>query len=249
MKLSVFTVLLSLICQQVDSAYHESSKFCPDFSATITVVSDQTISSPEILIADPELIFLKEVMNFRDNTIRHEFEDAIQFFNDTYGLDFSLSPQSDNNEYFFENAKLSPFKFADETHYLAVFSNWIRTGNTLFTCRDVHEGGIHVTFSGSQLLRGSYGGVDGVLVGDGNVLLYGYAKIDVCEQSPVTIQFQSASPLRQEPLDGATFINCDIYHSVLGYGKALGLFTVKQDLENAGKFRLVHRNVLTFPAV
>ena len=60
------------------------------FSATFVCVSDQVLHA-EILITDPELTFFKEVIGLRDEDIQHTFENGFKFFNDTYGLDFSLS--------------------------------------------------------------------------------------------------------------------------------------------------------------
>ena len=219
---------------------------CPDSTATFTEVIDQTVDDPNYVIGDPEMKFFKEIMGFRDNDIQHAFDDAIQFFNETYGLDFSLSPPNAQNEYFFENAKMRVFQFREDIHYPVVLNNWVQTGNTHTSCRAVHNGGFNVTFSGNQFLHGSYGGTDGIAVGVGNSLNYGYTRLDACDQSPITIQFQTATPFRQEPVDGAIFLNFDVYNSVLGYGKAQGSLTIKPDWNNPGKFRVAARNVFTF---
>ena len=68
----------------------------------------------------------------------------------------------------------------------------------------------------------------------------------MCVHSPVVIQYQSAAPVRQEPVDGTLIINCDLYNRVLGDGKAQGLFTITPSLDDPGKFRLVTRNAFTF---
>ena len=70
---------------------------CPDFSATFVMIVDQTIGGPFFVLDDPEQTFLKEI-GFRDNDIQHALEDAIKFFNTTYGLDFSLSPPNKKQE-------------------------------------------------------------------------------------------------------------------------------------------------------
>ena len=243
---SVFCLIIPLLSLKV-IASRESSGLCPSFSATFTSFAEQTIDGPSVLYPDPELVFLKKSINFRENTVQHVFEDAFKFFNDTYGLDFSLSSANDNMEYFFENATLNPFRFPDNVRYQLPNNNWIMTGSTHFTCSDVNVGGVSVTFRGDQLLRGSYGGKDGVPVTQGNSLLYGFSIYEVCDQSPVIFQIQSAMPLRQEPVDGTFFINFDVYSSVLGRGNAHGTYRVTPDRENPGKFHLVSRNVFTFP--
>ena len=228
------------LCEQ-----HEG--VCPDFAATFVGVIDQTIDNPRFVINDLEQTFFKEIMGFRDDDIQHAFEDAITSFNETYGLDFSLSQPNEQHEYFFENAKMNLFRFSGDIHYLLALSNWIQTGNTRFTCREIYDGGFLVTFTGDQLLHGSYGGDDGIPAGVGDSLDYGFTKIDVCDQSPVIIQFKTATPFRSEPVDGSRNLNFDIYNRVLGHGKALGAYTVKPDLKNPGKFRFVARVVFTFP--
>ena len=51
---------------------------------------------------------------------------------------------------------------------------------------------------------------------------YWFMAIAICDQSPVIIQFQTATPGRREPVDGAGFLNFDVYNNVLGHGKAIG---------------------------
>ena len=46
-------------------------------------------------------------MGLRDDDIQHLFEDAIEFFNERYSLDFSLSPPNEQKERLFENVTLS----------------------------------------------------------------------------------------------------------------------------------------------
>ena len=220
---------------------------CPDFTATFVVVMEQNISSVR-LINDREQTFFKYDMGLRDDEIEHVFEDAIKFYNETYGLDFSDAKPNEQMEYFFENAKMTLFRFSENVHYKLVLNNWIQTGRTRTTCRDVQIGGYLVTFTGDQLLRGSYGGVNGIPAGVGDFLEYGYNIIDVCDQSPVIMEIQNASPFRREPVDGAVFLDFDIYDNVLGYGKALGFISTKPLQHNPTVYRLVARVVFTFPA-
>ena len=77
---------------------------------------------------------------------------------------------------------------------------------------------------------------------------YGFYIIDVCEQSPVIIQFQSSSPVRAEPIDGTSVFTSDLYNHVLGYGKVHGIVQISPNLHVSGKFRAVSRAVFTFPA-
>ena len=220
---------------------------CGQFPASFLAFIDQTIDSPDaFVVADPEYTFFKEVLGFRDDDIQHTIGDAIQFFNESYGLDFSFSPPNDQNEYFYQNAKLSSGRFAADVIYWVTLNNWIQTGSTRSTNYRMRDGGFQVTFSGDQLLHGSYGGADGVPIGGNANVIYGFYSIEVCDQSPIVIQFKSATPTRQEAIDGTLNINLDIYNRVLGYGKAQGFFNVIRDTNNPDKFRLVTRNIMTF---
>jgi hypothetical protein len=227
-------------------AIQNSSPSCQPFSATFLAVADQTFDSPDgFLVEDPELIFFRETMKFRDDYIKHTTSDALKFFNESYGLDFSLSGPNEQSEYFYENARLSHIKFADGIRFSVILNNWIQSGSTRSTCNLIRAGGFMVTFTGDQVLHGSYGGADARV---GENLGYGFHNIDVCQQSPIIFQYQSATPVRQEPVDGAFFFNVDLYSRVLGYGKAEAVFSVKQDPENHSQYNLVIRQVFTFPA-
>ena len=54
------------------------------------------------------------------------------------------------------------------------FNNWIQTENTIKTCCDIQIGGYKVTFTGDQLLHGSFGGVEGTPAGVEDSVDYGY---------------------------------------------------------------------------
>ena len=219
---------------------------CPDVSGMFNGVIDQFIEGPNLLVDDPELTFFKEVLGFRDDDIQHAFDDAVKFFNETYGLDFSLSPPNDLNEVFFENARMRPVRFRDDVHYTVVFNNWIKAGNTRTTCSEIQVGRFEVGFSGDQLLYGSYGGESEVLVGAADSVVHGFVKVNVCDQSPVIVQIQSTTPFRMEPLDGTSILNLDLYNNVLGYGRALGAFIIKPVPDRPGIFHVFSRTLFTF---
>ena len=67
----------------------------------------------------------------------------------------------------------------------------------------------------SQTLYGSYGGAEGKPVGTTNLVTYGFYHINVCEQSPVIIQFQSSTPICPELIDGIAVLIVDLYNRVL----------------------------------
>ena len=88
MKFLIHILIVAVWCQQ-----EVLSQACPSepFTAVFTASVDQTLDSPEIFKDDPELTFFKTIMQFRDAAIQHTADDAIRFFNDRFGLDFSAS--------------------------------------------------------------------------------------------------------------------------------------------------------------
>ena len=237
-------LILGWLCGNV--APFLQSQTCNKFPASFLAVVNQDTEA--VILDDPDLTFLKEIMNFRDDTIQHTIDDVINFFNESYGLDFSLSPPNEKNEYFYQNAKLSPFELANNIEYLVVLNNWIQTGSTRSTCYKIRDGGFRAIFSAQQTLYGTYGGSGAKTVGETDSIFYGFYSIEVCEQSPVIIQYQSGSPFRFEPVDSTGIINCDLYSRVLGHGKAQGIFKLTPSPNAPGKQRLVIQNAFTFPA-
>ena len=96
-------------------------------------------------------------------------------------------------------------------------------------------------------LCGSYGGATGKPAGI--AVVYGFYKIDVCQQSPLIIQFQSGTPFCAEPIDGIIVSNLEPYNRVLGHGRAQGIIYLCQDSDEPGRFRISIRNTFTFPAL
>ena len=220
---------------------------CPSdhFSAVFLASIDQTLDS-ELIPDDPGLNFFKKVMKFDEDEIDDAFEYATHFFNESFGLDFSTSPPNDQNKFFFENATMSPFISAENAEYYVTANNWIRNGNTHSRCYHARTGGMRVTFSGDQTLFGSYGGVNGKPAEIGDVLSTGIFKIYVCRQSPVTILYRSATPVRLEPVDGTFVGTFDTSNEVLGHGKA-SLIVTRTPVDNVpDHYRFTFRSLFTF---
>ena len=243
LRLWIFCVVVAASCLVV------RSQTCPPhhFLATFTAGIDQSIDDPQVTLDDPDFTYFKSELQLRERAIQHVTEDAIEFFNSTFGLDFSTLAPNEKNERFFENAKMSPFTLSRSVDYFVTLNNWIASGRTRSTCYRIRDGGFSVSFSGEQNLHGSYGGAVGRTVGLRDVLGYGFYKIEACEQSPVVIQYQCITPLSPGP-DGAVVINCDLYNRVLGYGKALGVSMITFDPDGLSRFRFTARSVFTFPS-
>ena len=242
MKVCIYIPVLVMSCLVA-----VNSQTCPTehYSAVFTATIDQTIDDPAAYMDDPELTFFKTELKFRDSDIQHTIDDAIQFFNNTYGLDFSDSPPNEKNQRFLPNARMNPFMLIPgKLDFIVTDSRWIRTGNTHSSCYFIHSGGFQVTFSADQTLYGSYGGDEGKPAGIGNSMIYAFHIInDVCKQSPLIIQVQNTRPVRTEPVDGVRIAISDLYNPVLGYGK---LYSIYQSSPVPGGFYLFARTVFTF---
>ena len=225
-----------------------SSQTCPSshFSAVIVASIDQTVDIPSVQRNDPELTFFKEVLKFPEDELQYTLEDAIKFFNDSFGLDFSVSPPNEQNQRFFENAIMSPTIQSKDINYVVTANNWIQNGDTHSTCYPICVGGFRVTFSDNQTLYGTYGGANGKPAGVRDRLAYGFAHIDVCQQSPVIIRYQCDAPFRIDPMYGTLVITCLAYNKVLGHGRVYVVGSVKPDHDEPEKFRLSTRAVFTF---
>ena len=238
-------VLLVALSVQFAVSFGHPSHNCPNFAASFTVSIDQLLDNPMVAVDDLDLTFFREILGFTDYEIQATLEKSIVFFNETYGLDFSLTTPNDQNEYFLGNARLSPF-YPEDIDFVVQFTNWLRNGNSRRSCRDVHVGGFRVSFTGERLLHGSYGGVEGRPVTVGNTMDYAFIKIQSRPQRPVIIQYRTPTPFRIEPVDMAGFLNFELYNRYLGSGRAQGSVTVRPDQDNPGKFRLTARNAFTF---
>ena len=85
----------------------------------VTSITDQKIEGPRLHIADPELYFFKEVLCLTEEEIHYVFEDAMNFFNYTYGLDFSHSPPDEEYHRYLENANMFPAVTTKEINYIS----------------------------------------------------------------------------------------------------------------------------------
>ena len=106
---------------------------CPatlNSEAQIVFYNDRVLS-PEIrqpIVVDTNLTFFREILGFDDAEIQQETQNAFQFFNERFGLDFSLLEPNELGVHFFQNATFQPFRVACGP--TANFNRWLLTGNT-----------------------------------------------------------------------------------------------------------------------
>ena len=242
------SIVVLLFCVFTGSMARSSN--CPTpqwFVAEFVAIMDEVISpSAPISILDSSLSYFRDVMRFTEEEIAQVEEDAMQFYNTRFGLDFSQSEPDEWGQRFYQNATLLPARVPPEIYYVVTFNRWIVSGNTKSMCFDFRVGSYRVNFNHQQILHGTYGGEEGIPAVPGDCLAYGFYNIPVCPQEPLVFQFSSISPFRVDPYDGFVLINVDVVHRVWGHGLAQGVtrLTPTED----GRVRVLTRNLITFPA-
>lgn len=182
----------------------------------------------------------------RDGDAVQAFRDeAVDFYKDRFGLDFSTAPVDDNGEQVINGAKLVPSFVRLERNYHAqtIGGEWVPP-----TGWDVRDSSFNVMFTDEVVLRGTYGGPDGQIAPEGALLAFGDYNIDVdrpgnSEKAPgrgddeIVIRFFSSSLITADE-DGIMTFVCDLTHPEWGSGQARGIITPDGGI----------RNVLTFPS-
>ena len=196
---------------------------------------------------DTNLTFFSEVLGYSDDEIQQEIQNALQFFSERFGLEFSLSQPNELGLRFFQNATLQPVR--RNPGIRAILNRWRLTGNTRSKCLVTAIVGFLVTFSGEQILKGTYGGEEGIDVPNDRILSYEYVAISVpppCE--PIVIQRQSPMPLESMRI-GIHVLFYELSHRTLGQGAQQGFVQVElATAANGTSFlRLSVSAVLTFP--
>ena len=179
------------------------------------VVSFDVVTSADFLqrVADPNLTFFRDVLQFTEQEIERATQSAIEYFNATFGLDFSDSVPNEQGQRIYQNATFSaaqvPFT------YTAKANRWLVNGNTKSRCFDARLGWFGVIFQDNQVLYGTYGGTEGKTIGPTSlyVLIWAYFWINTCPQSPLVIQMQTSIPEYTNP-DGVS-TELDILHSIV----------------------------------
>ena len=243
MKASIVVILC-----YVFTGSNAGSSNCPTsqwFDAEFVSISDKAAFLP-IIILDSSLSFFRDIMLFTEEEIAQVEEDAIQFFNTRFGLDFSQSQPDEQGRRFYRNAILSAARLSPDVQYTATFNHWIMSGSTKSRCFETRLGSWRVDFSGEQILHGTYGGEEGIPVVAKDILNYGFYNIPVCPQEPLVIRFTTPNPIRQAPHDGFYIMNLDAFHRVWGRGliQGVGKFAPTED----GRVHFYLREIFTFPA-
>ena len=97
MLIGLFTILVTNVAAQS----------CPanlNPKAQIVLVTARMVPLDVLGVSavDTNLTFFREVLGYDDDEIQQETENALQFFNERFGLDFSLSPPNELGLRFFK---------------------------------------------------------------------------------------------------------------------------------------------------
>lgn len=248
MKLvSIFTGLLATVQATYYNTNLQRCLQMNNFDAVFPSIVDCVLPESEPFFFKTAANFFRHVMKFSDREIQQVTADAITFFNVTYGLDFSKVPlQRNRSRYLAESdVTLLEFEMNPALHYSITFNEWAVSGDRESYCVDTRGGGFMALFGSDTVLHGTYGGDNGIPIRANERIIYGFYNIPLCPQSPMIIQYQSASPIRMDMLDGFAVFNLDLFNRELGAGLAQGVFRVTP--LGDGNIHYVVRNLITFP--
>lgn len=171
-------------------------------------------------------------------------DEAIEFYADRFGLDFSSASVGADGEQVIDGATLTPSFVRPERNYQAhtIGGEWVPP-----TGWDVRDASFNVMLTDDVVLHGEYGGTAGKEAPAGALLAFGDYNIEVdrpgnSEKAPgrggdeIVIRFMSSSPITADE-DGIMTFVCDLTNSEWGSGQARGIVTPDGGI----------RNVLTFP--
>ena len=246
--LIIFAVLAAVAVGQ--AYYCKNLQVCPlmnNFDAEFPSIVDHVLPESEPFFFTTAMNFFRNVMKFNDKEIEQVTDDALDFFKTTFGIDFANIPPDANGTRFSKelNTTLYGYELNPALRYSITFNEWTVNGVRRSYCVDNRDGGFIMIFGSDAVLHGMYGGVEGIPIKANERILYGFYNIPLCKQSPLIIQYQSASPVRIDTVDGFATINCDLSNRELGPGLAQGLFRVTP--QGDGTIRYNIRNLFTFP--
>ena len=169
----------------------------------------------------------------------------MQFFRDTFGLDFTNIEPNEQGQRTLGNATFEPHMLPFNFTY--VHNSWLVNGRTKTRCFPVGGGGFRVRFTGTMMLHGEYGGDEGALALENDRLLHQHDHFyEACKQQGITFQVETLAPFRTleaEP-GGFNVYNYRVRHRVLGEGTVWGVG--RGTIVNPTTLRFENRLVYTF---
>ena len=104
------------------------------FEAVIASVTDLVVLASSLQFADPEMRFYTNILCFTTEEINQEMENAIQYFNTQFGLNFSNIEPNDTNQRLLPTAAFGPIQVPFNSTIIS--NRWISTGNRWSNRRD-----------------------------------------------------------------------------------------------------------------
>ncbi|HII06502.1 MAG TPA: hypothetical protein HA349_04080 [Methanotrichaceae archaeon] len=261
----LFVLLLSLCmtgfaAEKMDDATNDGcaaptpdrfDKFLAYMGAGVYVLDDPNFTAPDYMY------FQKEIMGRNETGIEADRTAAMQYFLDTFGLDFFEEEVDENatSEEFMGPegacqmaelcdikgvATFNGFMLDPRNEYRAYVVSEMAAPSVGWMVRD---GGWIVNTVEDATLHGTWGGEAGKAVPTGSILVFGDYNVDTGEE-PIIIHYQSESPIIPGA-EGIMFL-CELTHPEFGKGRAQGI-SVPQTLED-DRAQTNIRNILTFPA-
>lgn len=188
--------------------------------------------------------FQSEIMGRSEAEVEAELKLAETFFLETYGIDFtSVDPVDGVKTAGNATLDTAGFMVDPRIEYRAYTvagrdvpaEGWV-----------VRDGGWTVVIGdGGALLKGAWGGDEGIDVPAGSIIVFGDYNIDT-GGDPILIHYQSGSPILPMGTDGIMAFSCVLSSPEFGDGRANGTVLMPAEQED-GTVKMSYRNVLTFP--
>ena len=143
-------VVIALITS-IPIAYGQED--CPQ-GAEFIISFDDVVSLAELQqnFTDPNLKFFRNVLNFTEQEIQTATQSTMEYFNKTFGLDFSESEPNQQGHQIFQNASFSASKAP-----ITATNCWLMNGNNVLMFVWVGSG----SPLGEQVLHGTCGESEG----------------------------------------------------------------------------------------
>ena len=234
------TVFLSFLMLRSAAA---QSQMCEEpFQAAFMVITNLTYPASRSFL-DSDLVFYREILRFTTEETDREREAALQFFIDTFGLDFTNVEPDEQGQRILGNATFLPVLFPFNN--TVVFNTWLVNGRARTRCYPIADGGFQVSFTGTVMLHGEYGGEEGRLGFPNESVFYGHNYLlDVCEQQGILLQVETPTPSRVETSDGWTVAIFRARNRVLGEGVIWGIGRLTA--VDSTTVRVENRQIITF---
>jgi hypothetical protein len=206
----------------------------------LVYLADATLSLSEIVEFRGDLME-REVMKKTPEEIAEFKSQAVSFFRDHYGLDFSAGDSSGSTT-------LMHVISSPKLNYRAYTVSGERVPASGWEVRD-HVWLVAVG-PGGTTLHGTWGGSAGRTVPEGTALAFGEYSIavekpDGSPGKPIDIHFETIAPVPPMAIGTNPAFACDLTSPDFGRGEAFGAIDIRPRPDGKVHYRV--RNVLTFP--